>query len=239
MFVDEEEEEIESADVCLYETIMTRAANLPRDINAPVHPTSFSFFTVQFFFLFTQLHSKPLLYPMLSSSSTSRRLGTQLQQVRYNRSPAYPRYKAPAVPVTHPKKDHTGLLRRQFLAWLGPKNMRGEYFRNKYFYPPQDHKPNYIVPNGQSLVDPSQPEHARSFGNDGRNPAVHPFPANPACKTASVISDSLKETIYERVVINGESSQQLANDYKIKMARIEAIVQLQKIEKQYQEQVCI
>lgn len=176
---------------------------------------------------------------MLGTSCTGRRLGTQLQQVRYKRRPAYPNYKAPIAPLTHPKKDHSSVLRRQLKAWLGPRNMKGEYFRNKYYYPPQDHKPNYIVPNGESVVDPSKREEGRVFGADGRNPALHPFPANPACKTASVISDSLKETIYERVVVNGEDTQVIANDYKIKMARVEAIVQLQKIEKQYQQQVCI
>lgn len=167
-------------------------------------------------------------------------VSANLQQVRFKRKPAYPTYKADVDPISHRKKDHRSYFQRHIKKWLGPRNMKGEYYRNKYFYPPQDHKPNYIVADGRTVVDGSSPSF-QSFrsGAPGRDPSVHPFPDNTATKTASMIPITLKETIYQRVVENGEDTQTIANDYKIKIARVEAIVALQRIENQLKDSVCL
>lgn len=171
---------------------------------------------------------------MLSTSSKVR----SIQHVRtLKRQVAMPRdYTPELVPLSHPKKDHTGKLARHFKAWLGPKNIRGEYYLNKYFYPPQNHTPNYIVPDGKPVVGKNTEASTRL----GRvNPALHPFPANPACKTASVISDDLKQKIFSDVVESGMHSQEVAHKYGIKLARVDAIVRLQQIEKGWKEEVRI
>lgn len=164
----------------------------------------------------------------------------QLQSVRgAKRKPAYPRYRAELAPLSHPKKDHAGFFQRHLKAWLGPKNIRGEYYRNKYYYPPQNHTPNYIVPNGETLVLPGKESFSRAGLDAKRNPALHPFPQNLHCRTASIISDDLKQQIYSEVVENDALPQEIAHKYGIKLARVEAIVKLQKIEKGLREQVCI
>lgn len=163
----------------------------------------------------------------------------QIQSIRTaKRKPAYPRYKAELVPLSHPKKDHSSFFQRHLKAWLGPKNIRGEYHRNKYYYPPQNHTPNYIVPDGRPVVDPSK-EFVSRYSEVGRNPALHPFPHNLHCKTASVISDKLKQKLYNEVVVTGTLPQELAHKYGIKLTRVEAIVKLQQIEKEWREKVCI
>lgn len=166
------------------------------------------------------------------------RLAVSLQAVRgAKRRPEYPRYRAELAPLSHPKKDHSGFFPRHLKSWLGPKNIRGEYYRNKYYYPPQNHTPNYIVPNGQTVVTPGKEEFSRPL-DQNRNPALHPFPQNLHCKTASVISEDLKQKIYSEVVENDVLPQELAHKYGIKLTRVEAIVKLQQIEKGWREQVC-
>lgn len=161
-----------------------------------------------------------------------------LQCVRgIKRKPAYPAYKAEVVPLSHPKKDHSSYFRRHLEAWLGPRNIRGEYYRNKYYFPPQDHKPNYVVPDGNAVVVPGKEE--TRFRQDGkRNPALHPFPQNTHCKTASVISDDLKSQIFTDVTEGGILTQELAHKYGIKLSRVEAIVKLQQVERNWREKVC-
>lgn len=163
----------------------------------------------------------------------------QLQSIRgAKRKPAYPRYRAELAPLSHPKKDHSGFFQRHLKAWLGPRNIRGEYYRNKYYYPPQNNTPNYIVPNGDTLVIPGKESFSRGGLDAKRNPALHPFPQNLHCRTASIISDDLKQQIYSEVVEGSALPQEIAHKYGIKLARVEAIVKLQKIEKGLREQVC-
>lgn len=169
-----------------------------------------------------------------------------LARVRY----AYPRGYTPEVdPKTHKKKDHRTWFRRHLKAWLGPMNIRGEYYQNKYYYPPQEHKPNYIDQTGVTLVTGHQTkggDDAKVGGARGRfandfsgNAQFQPFPENPACKTNLMISNELKEKIQEELTVNGLHPQQVAHKYGIKIPRVEAISKLQEIQKQWQEQVCI
>lgn len=157
------------------------------------------------------------------------------------RRPAYPHtYQPQLVEKTHPTKDHSSFFQRHLKAWLGPRNARGEYYRNKYYYPPQNHKPNYIVPDGNTVVDPSKPNvnMDRRMGQNQRDPSLQPFPQNPYCKTALMITDDLKDTIYTRVQ-EGAHTQEIAHKYGIKLERVEAIVRLQSIERAWKKDVSI
>ena len=168
---------------------------------------------------------------MFSKNSAVGRVGTNLQQVRYKRRLATPRYRAQyAPPKTHPKKDHSSTFNRALKGFLGPKNIRGEYYRNVYYYPPQDHNPNYIVPDGQTIVD--------STYQPTRKSNLQPFPLNSYCKTNYVISDELKADIVADSQ-SGLQTQEIAHKYGIKMERIEAIIRLNKVEFDWKESVCI
>lgn len=181
-----------------------------------------------------------MLRPLIKNSKHSCHNFQQYRSLK--RRLAYPQtYKPQTVPVTHPKKDHSSFFQRHLKAWLGPVNARGEYFRNKYYYPPQNHRPKYIVPDGNTVVMPGQPEtgESRRSLNNQRDASVQPFPANPYCKTAYIISDNLKQKIMDDVNENGLHVQEVAHKYGIKIARVEAIIKLGNIEKHWQQEVCI
>lgn len=177
----------------------------------------------------------------LTKAPVPNRLGLGLQQVRFlKRRPAYPQaYKPKLSPLSHPKKDHSSFFQRHMKEWLGPKNMRGEYYRNKYYYPPQDHKPRYIVPDGNTVVLDGKVDvyDNRKVGSNKRDPSLHPFPFNPYCKTASVIPLSLKDKIYEEVAEKGAHVQEVAYKYGIKIPRVEAIIKLRDVEKLWEQKV--
>lgn len=174
-----------------------------------------------------------------SCSAGAPRLAGSLQFVRTlrTRKPEYPRYKAVKVaPRTDNKKDHSTFFHRHLKGWLGRRNLQGEYYENKYYYVPQNNIPNYIVPDGNSLVSSD----TRSFSTQakGRIPALHPFPQNLNCKTASIVSDDMKKEIYSSHVTNGILAQELAHRYRMKISRVEAIIRLQKVKETWDETVC-
>ncbi|QBM86448.1 regulator protein [Metschnikowia aff. pulcherrima] len=192
------------------------------------------------FFLYSFLvhnFSTPTMFPR-SSIVSGPRLVVPLQSIRHaRRRPEYPRYRAELAPLSHPKKDHSGFFRRHMKAWLGPQNIRGDYHRNKYYYPPQDHKPNYIVPDGNPVdLGAGQASYERLDGK--RDPSLHPFPHNTHTKTGLIVSDSLKEKIYLEATQDQTLAQELAHKYGLKLSRVEAIVRLQAIERSWREKVC-
>lgn len=87
------------------------------------------------------------------------------------------------------------------------------------------------------MVTPGKEQYARPM-DINRNASLHPFPQNLHCKTASVISEDLKQKIYSEVVESNVLPQEIAHKYGIKLTRVEAIVKLQQIEKSWREQVC-
>lgn len=165
------------------------------------------------------------------------RLAGSIQSVRFarKRAPEYPSYTMQLAPLGHKSKDHNGVFRRHLKAWLGPKNVVGEYHENKYYYVPQNNVPNYVVPDGNPLVSSTETSNVRGYAK--RNPSVNPFPQNPSCKTASMVSDDLKKEIYSDHE-KGVLAQELAHKHRMKVARVEAIVRLQKIEQVWKEEVC-
>lgn len=165
---------------------------------------------------------------------------TAFQPIRtLKRRPAYPEAYTPQVPPQTGKKDHSSYFQRAIKSWLGPKNLRGEYYRNKYYYPPQNHQPNYVVQDGQTVVESNRQAERKQLGNQKRNSSLHPFPMNLECKTASIISDNLKAKIYHDAVEKELRHEEIAQKYGIKIARIEAIIRLYTIEQQWKQSVCI
>ncbi|KAK6465071.1 hypothetical protein DFJ63DRAFT_332508 [Scheffersomyces coipomensis] len=173
-----------------------------------------------------------------TSFSIPRVASTSIQQVRYKRKLAYPQYTHKIPKQSFNKKDHSSFFQRAIKEWLGPKNIRGEYYRNKYYYPPQNHRPNYIVPDGNTIVGKesvgsSIPMGAQAFNRD---PTLHPFPQNIYCKTSNILPHDLKGKIVEEVSKNGLHVQEVAHKYGIKIARIEGLLKLHDIEKNWEQE---
>lgn len=172
--------------------------------------------------------------PMIRTARPSARCpanaGMSLTQVRYRRMPALPLRYRPVVPQSD-KKDHSTVLQKQMKQWLGPRNVRGEYYRNKYFYPPRDHRPNYIVSDGKSLVG-AEEEASYTASSQARN-TLQPFPQNPFCKTNYIVSHETKDAIYQEIELEGTHAQEASVKYGLKINRVEAIAKLQAIEKSW------
>lgn len=152
------------------------------------------------------------------------------QAVRYKRTLAYPRYKPQHnTEKSHPKKDHSSSFARALKGFLGPKNVRGEYYRNRYYYPNQDHSTNYIVVDGQTVVD-------LTYSPTLKDKNLRPFPQNPGCQTSLMISDELKAKIIEDVA-SGLHYQEVAHKHGLFMLRVEAICRLHTIEQDWKQQV--
>lgn len=137
-------------------------------------------------------------------------------------------------------------LKKELKQFLGPRNIKGEYHRNKYFYVPQNHTPNYIETDGMPVVNGDQvasivPRRPR-FKTPTyipRDPSVHPFPHNTHTRTAHIIPQDLKDRIVDDATVKGYHPQEIAHKYGINLQRIEAIIKLHSIEQNYEAPVCI
>ncbi|CCE61537.1 hypothetical protein TPHA_0A04640 [Tetrapisispora phaffii CBS 4417] len=174
--------------------------------------------------------------------------GAVVQQQRFmsGRRIAYPTFPFRKLTRQHPKSHDTNLkyAMRQF---LGPKNFKGEYPMNKYFYVPTDHVPNYVKPDlerGQALQNAKKEtlrmRHDGSYEVDPKlvnlsekvypKRSLQPFPLNKHCQTNYIISTELKQDIYNEITNLGMTAQQVSQKYGLKIPRIEAIIKLQEIE---------
>lgn len=128
-------------------------------------------------------------------------------------------------------------LLKEFRQFLGPRSITGDYHKNKYYYPPQNNRPNYIVNDGKSVVGGSSKlgqSRVRNIDEPGRDPHLHPFPHNIYTKTAYIILEHLKIQIVEDEQVNGLHPQEIAHKYGINLQRVEAILKLSAIEKNFQ-----
>lgn len=166
---------------------------------------------------------------------------TQISQVRYRRTLAYPFYsKAGNIPPTRKGRKQT-VFKRLMDQFLGPKNYKGDYYLNKYNYPKADHSTNYIDPRlerSNTLLEPLSEfealEEAETTRRRGKNP-LQPFPLNSKCLTNLQINNEIKKDIVNDILINKVPSQQIALKYNLKIQRIEAILKLNAIEQEWEE----
>ncbi|AMD22163.1 HGL177Wp [Eremothecium sinecaudum] len=174
------------------------------------------------------------------------------QQRRHasGRQNAYPQYPYHLLGRSSRGKGDSNLkyAMRQF---LGPKNFKGEYLYNKYFSPPTDHQPNYIIPdieNGKSLVDPVTGNAVTITADNtlvvsNRTPLkpnksrkLQPFPSNDHCKTNHILDDKTRHAIYHMVAVEKIPVQQISKKFNLKVPRVEAVVRLVELEEKLEKQ---
>lgn len=66
-----------------------------------------------------------------------------------------------------------------------------------------------------------------------------PFPLNPQFKSQPVLSEELKDEIYKRIVLEGQSVQVVSAELQVEMRRVGAVVRLKSVEKQWVDQVSL
>ncbi|KAL6452132.1 MRPS35 37S ribosomal protein S35 [Candida maltosa Xu316] len=132
-------------------------------------------------------------------------------------------------------------LLKEAKEFFGPTNITGEHYKNKYYYPNQKNRPNYVVKDGSPLVGAEYENRrpSRFSENKQRNPREHPFPNNLHTRTAYLIPDELKEKIIEDSVDEGLHAQEIAHKYSINLLRVEAILKLHQIEQEFKPETSI
>ena len=139
--------------------------------------------------------------------------------------------------------------RAQLWRWLGGQ---GATFRN-----PADGHTNYLsaytpegrlrrlVESGNQKQDGDKDKNleggsASAGGRKGASkiPAettrdLRPFPLNPAFVSQRVLSDEMKEKIWEAVMVEGFSVRDASTEFGVEMSRIGAVVRLKEIEKEW------
>ena len=65
-----------------------------------------------------------------------------------------------------------------------------------------------------------------------------PFPMNRQFRSQHVLSEELKDAIYERVMVEGKSVRTVSASLGVEMSRVGAVVRLKAVEKEWEKQVC-
>lgn len=65
-----------------------------------------------------------------------------------------------------------------------------------------------------------------------------PFPMNRQFRSQHVLSEELKDAIYQRVMVDGQSVRTVSAALGVEMSRVGAVVRLKAVEKEWEEQVC-
>ena len=65
-----------------------------------------------------------------------------------------------------------------------------------------------------------------------------PFPMNRQFRSQAVLSEEMKDAIYERVMVKGNSVRNVSAALGVEMNRVAAVVRLKAVEKEWEEQVC-
>ena len=65
-----------------------------------------------------------------------------------------------------------------------------------------------------------------------------PYPMNPQFRSQHVLSEELKDAIYERVMIGGQSVRNVSATLGVEMNRVGAVVRLKALEKEWEKEVC-
>lgn len=64
-----------------------------------------------------------------------------------------------------------------------------------------------------------------------------PFPLNPYFVSESVLSERLREEVYQSVAVKGESVRSVSVKFSITMERVAAVVRLKQMEKNWESEV--
>ncbi|RCK66655.1 37S ribosomal protein S35, mitochondrial [Candida viswanathii] len=113
-------------------------------------------------------------------------------------------------------------LLKEARQFLGPKNLKGEHWANRYYFAPRRNRTNYITREKKVL-----------YGQNIQDPTMHPFPHNPYTKTARILSDDTKKNIVHDANVKGYHPQEIAHKYGINLLRVEAVLKLHDVEKSF------
>lgn len=144
-------------------------------------------------------------------------------------------------------KNQTTSMRSSLARFLGPRNYKGFHKSNPFFFPPSNHRPNYIsqYPILSSSLEGRKIHWNKVFENGSSGQSFKsgvtpftPFAGNPNTKTNMVVSQQMKDDIMRDINENNRSAQDVSYKYGLSVPRVEAIVELETIRKKWSDEVC-
>jgi len=128
-------------------------------------------------------------------------------------------------------------------SFLGPKNFKGLYTKNPLSWTPSFHKFN----KRKSLLTsyPVRPRHITDrtnvdwpavFSEQNSFESKQPFPENPYTKSNQLIGPKLREALVQAHE-EGRTAQQISFGFGISVLRVEAVLKLAQIRKQFEKQI--
>ncbi|CAN6635818.1 small ribosomal subunit protein mS45 [Trichomonascus vanleenenianus] len=129
------------------------------------------------------------------------------------------------------RKKRITSYRTEMRRFLGPKNFKGMYTKNPFFFAAKNNEPTYMTSFSTrgATREGGKVDWTRVFAKDPRR-TIQPFQENNFCKSNHLISDALRKTILSEYSSGKMTVQRLGFKYGISIPRIEAIIALDKIE---------
>ncbi|KAF2665443.1 hypothetical protein BT63DRAFT_459018 [Microthyrium microscopicum] len=129
----------------------------------------------------------------------------------------------------------------EFLEWL---NLEGtQYMRPTgephYLQPMRVQKRKNKEKEDAALEAVEQEEDTKKGkGDSDRRKGLDniPFPSNPFFKSQKVLSEAIKEQIYQSVALKGQSVRDASSYYRVSMERVGAVVRMKQMERDWMEQ---
>lgn len=98
--------------------------------------------------------------------------------------------------------------------------------------------PNYLT----NMKERRQNRLAQEAGDPEADTGVDlrpkPFPLNPAFISESILSEELRQEIYDRLAVKKHNIREVSVDLGVDMRRIAAVVRLVELENRWKKQVC-
>lgn len=118
-----------------------------------------------------------------------------------------------------PTCDYFSKTRRNFREWL---KTDGAHFKA-----PPEEGPRYLSPYLSKRRD----------YKEGRYEKQRPFPTNPGFRIAKVLNERARQTIWTKIMQEGETIKAVSAEYGIDVRRVAAVIRLQEVEKDWVKQV--
>jgi len=124
--------------------------------------------------------------------------------------------------------------------YLNAYNANGQLMRALGNAPPRDAEdPPPAVPGEDDALDAGEKNIAGGNELPKEGPQdLMPFPLNRQFRSQAVLSEELREEIWERVIRKGKSVKVVSAELGVEMNRVGAVVRLKSVEKEWIQKVC-
>ena len=136
--------------------------------------------------------------------------------------------------------DRNGVLVRAKDQSLGAKEQEKEEDEDEIDEDEEVNEDGEIIPRNTQKIKKAninETKDAPSLPKEGSEDLM-PFPMNRQFRSQHVLSEDLKDAIYDKVMVEGKSVRTVSAALGVEMNRVGAVVRLKAVEKEWEKQVC-